>query len=74
MPSPDREATRRIPIATRPIRGTVRPPGSKSLTNRYLVLAALCRGDAVIRHPLRADDPDRLLAALETLGTIVRPE
>ena len=74
MPSPDREATRRIPIATRPIRGTVRPPGSKSLTNRYLVLAALCRGDAVIRHPLRADDPDRLLAALESLGTIVRPE
>ena len=74
MTSPGREATRRIPIATGPVRGTVRPPGSKSLTNRYLVLAALCRGDAVIRHPLRADDPDRLLAALETLGTIVRPE
>ena len=74
MSSPDREATKRIPIATGTVRGTVRPPGSKSLTNRYLVLAALCRGDAVIRQPLRADDPDRLLAALETLGTIVRPE
>lgn len=74
MMSPGRGATRRIPIATGPIRGTVRPPGSKSLTNRFLVLAALCRGDAVIRHPLRADDPDRLLEALQTLGTIVRPE
>ncbi|MAH65075.1 MAG: 3-phosphoshikimate 1-carboxyvinyltransferase [Phycisphaerae bacterium] len=74
MSSPGREATKRIPIATGAVRGTVRPPGSKSLTNRYLVLGALCRGAAVIRQPLRADDPDRLLAALETLGTIVRPE
>ena len=59
---------------TAPIRATVRPPGSKSLTNRALVLAALCRGDATLRHPLHADDTDGLLAALEVLGTIVRPE
>ena len=74
MSSPDRKATRSIPTAGGPVRGTVVPPGSKSLTNRFLVLAALCSGDAVIRRPLRAEDPDRLLAAMETLGTIIRPE
>ena len=53
---------------------SVRPPGSKSLTNRFVILAALCRGEGVLRHPLRADDTDRLLAAIETLGGIVRSE
>ena len=57
-----------------PLICSVRPPGSKSLTNRLLILAALCRGEGVLRHPLRADDTDRLLAAIETLGGIVRPE
>lgn len=57
-----------------PIRASVRPPGSKSLTNRFLVLAALCRGEGVLRHLLASDDTDRLVAALETLGLIVRPE
>jgi 3-phosphoshikimate 1-carboxyvinyltransferase len=57
-----------------PVVASVRSPGSKSLTNRYLVLAALCRGEGVLRHPLVSDDTDRLLAAIETLGLIVRPE
>jgi 3-phosphoshikimate 1-carboxyvinyltransferase len=57
-----------------PVVASVRAPGSKSLTNRYLVLAALCRGEGVLRHPLVSDDTDRLLAAIETLGLIVRPE
>ena len=57
-----------------PVTASVRSPGSKSLTNRYLVLAALCRGEGLLRHPLASDDTDRLLAAIETLGLIVRPE
>jgi 3-phosphoshikimate 1-carboxyvinyltransferase len=63
-----------VPRLDGPLIASVRPPGSKSLTNRLLILAALCRGEGVLRHPLRADDTDRLLAAIETLGGIVRPE
>ena len=63
-----------MPRLDGPLIASVRPPGSKSLTNRLLILAALCRGEGVLRHPLRADDTDRLLAAIETLGGIVRPE
>jgi 3-phosphoshikimate 1-carboxyvinyltransferase len=47
-------------------------PGSKSLTNRFAVLAALARGTSIIRGGLRSDDTDRLFAALETLGVGVR--
>lgn len=38
------------------------------------VLASLARGVSVVRQPLRSDDTDGLLTALEELGTIVRPE
>ncbi|MCA9283673.1 MAG: 3-phosphoshikimate 1-carboxyvinyltransferase [Phycisphaerales bacterium] len=51
-----------------PLRGRVRPPGSKSLTCRTYLLAALARGESRLRSPLRSDDTDRLLAALNTLG------
>lgn len=44
------------------------PPGSKSLTNRAYIVAALADGDSTVRRPLRADDTDRLLAGLCTLG------
>ncbi len=59
-----------LPIHTaRPFRATVRPPGSKSLTNRALLLAALARGKSILRNPLLdADDAQRMLAALRTLG------
>lgn len=46
----------------------LRPPGSKSLTNRAYVLAALSKGESRLARPLRSDDCDRLLAALTTLG------
>ncbi|NNF41840.1 MAG: 3-phosphoshikimate 1-carboxyvinyltransferase [Phycisphaerales bacterium] len=44
------------------------PPGSKSITNRLYVMAALASGVSRLRAPLRADDTDRLLASLQTLG------
>jgi 3-phosphoshikimate 1-carboxyvinyltransferase len=47
------------------------PPGSKSLTNRLYLLAALSAGRCRLSRPLRADDTDRFLAALETLGVAV---
>ncbi|MHC4785910.1 MAG: hypothetical protein ACYTE6_08075, partial [Planctomycetota bacterium] len=55
------------PLA-RPFDVTIRPPGSKSLTCRAYVLAALADGASRIARPLRADDTDRLLEALCTLG------
>jgi 3-phosphoshikimate 1-carboxyvinyltransferase len=49
-------------------RGEVTLPGSKSISNRTLLLAALCEGETVVRHLLKSDDTDVMLAALKTLG------
>ncbi|GHD08725.1 3-phosphoshikimate 1-carboxyvinyltransferase [Zhihengliuella salsuginis] len=56
------------PFASSPIDATVRVPGSKSLTNRYLVLAAIADGPSVLRHPLHSRDSALMIAALEALG------
>jgi 3-phosphoshikimate 1-carboxyvinyltransferase len=48
--------------------GTVRLPGSKSISNRVLLLAALARGETVIRDLLVADDTQVMLDALGSLG------
>jgi 3-phosphoshikimate 1-carboxyvinyltransferase len=50
------------------VAGTVRLPGSKSISNRILLLAALARGTTHIRGLLHADDVDRMLDALRALG------
>jgi 3-phosphoshikimate 1-carboxyvinyltransferase len=52
-------------------RGTVRLPGSKSISNRVLLLAALSEGVTVVRDLLKSDDTDRMLDALRTLGVSV---
>jgi 3-phosphoshikimate 1-carboxyvinyltransferase len=49
-------------------RATVRPPGSKSLTNRALLLAALAEGSSTLTGVLFADDSRRMLEALKRLG------
>ncbi|MCH2161655.1 MAG: 3-phosphoshikimate 1-carboxyvinyltransferase [Phycisphaerales bacterium] len=67
-------STLHIQKVSGPILGAVRPPGSKSITNRMYVLASLVRGDGVVRNPLRSEDTDGLLDALETLGSILRWE
>ena len=51
--------------------GTVRLPGSKSISNRVLLLAALSNGVTVVRDLLRSDDTDRMLEGLQTLGVSV---
>jgi 3-phosphoshikimate 1-carboxyvinyltransferase len=48
--------------------GTVRLPGSKSISNRALLLAALVRGETRLRGLLESDDTARMLDALRTLG------
>jgi 3-phosphoshikimate 1-carboxyvinyltransferase len=51
-----------------PLEATVTMPGSKSYTQRALVLAALAEGKSVLRNPLVAEDTSHLLAALRLLG------
>ncbi|MDI3515360.1 MAG: 3-phosphoshikimate 1-carboxyvinyltransferase [Rhodocyclaceae bacterium] len=48
--------------------GTVRLPGSKSISNRVLLLAALAEGETDIRDLLLSDDVERMLEALRALG------
>ena len=52
----------------RPFTATITPPGSKSLTNRALVLAALASGPCELANVLFAGDTDVMLAGLERLG------
>lgn len=59
------------PDATGPVRGTVEVPGSKSQTNRALVLSALADGTSVLRAPLRARDTELMAAGLRSLGVSV---
>lgn len=53
------------------MRATVRLPGSKSLTNRYLVLAALAGGPSRLRVPLRSRDTLLMAQALRVLGATI---
>ena len=48
--------------------GAVQLPGSKSISNRTLLLAALASGTTEIRDLLKSDDTDRMLEALSALG------
>jgi len=53
--------------------GTVRLPGSKSISNRVLLLAALCEAPTEVGGLLDADDTRVMRAALEKLGRPIRP-
>ena len=48
--------------------GSVRLPGSKSISNRVLLLAALSDGETEVRDLLASDDTERMLDALKMLG------
>ena len=48
--------------------GTVRLPGSKSISNRTLLLAALADGSTEVHDLLASDDVERMLDALRLLG------
>jgi 3-phosphoshikimate 1-carboxyvinyltransferase len=51
-----------------PIGGAIRPPGSKSITNRALVCAALAAGDSLLTGALDSEDTRLMVAALSQLG------
>ena len=52
--------------------GTVRLPGSKSISNRVLLLAALAEGSTLVHEPLQSDDTRVMLDALRLLGCTVQ--
>lgn len=56
----------------RPLRGQVAPPGSKSITNRALLLAALARGTSRITGALKSDDTRHMATALRAMGVTVQ--
>ncbi|XVV02958.1 3-phosphoshikimate 1-carboxyvinyltransferase [Actinosynnema sp. CA-248983] len=56
------------PTADGPVHATVPVPGSKSITNRALVLAALADGPSTLHAPLRSRDTHLMVAALRSLG------
>lgn len=51
-----------------PVRGSIRPPGSKSITNRALVCAALADGRSTLSGALDSEDTQVMIAALQQLG------
>ncbi len=61
------------PSTPTPVHATVKVPGSKSLTNRALVLAALAtsQGESTISGALRSRDTDLMIGAVQTLGVTV---
>ncbi len=59
------------PFASHPVDATVTVPGSKSLTNRYLVLAALANGPCRLRAPLHSRDSALMVDALRRLGATI---
>jgi 3-phosphoshikimate 1-carboxyvinyltransferase len=59
------------PLARGPVEARIELPGSKSLTNRALVLAALSDAPSVVRRALRSRDTELMARALSTLGSTV---
>ncbi len=65
-------ATRlRVKPVQMPLRGTVDVPGSKSITNRAVLLAGLANGRSVISGILRSDDTRHMANALRAMGVVV---
>src|SRR4051812_36831466 len=58
---------------TRPVHGQVTLPGSKSLTNRALLLAALCDRPVTLTGALFSEDTHLMVEALKALGFTVNP-
>lgn len=54
-----------------PLRGAIRPPGSKSITNRALVCAALAEGNSTLSGALDSEDTQVMIEALRRLGVAV---
>ncbi len=59
------------PLAMAPVSGEVMIPGSKSITNRALVIAAISAAPSVLRHIPQSRDSALMMGALSTLGVTI---
>ena len=69
-----RQPPQAITPVSGPVHATISVPGSKSLTNRALCLAALASGTSTLRNALFSDDTHYFAAALQALGLEVRQD
>lgn len=67
----EEEGPWRAPRAEGPFAATLRIPGSKSLTNRELILSALAEDPSLLRAPLHSRDTALMAEALRELGTVI---
>jgi 3-phosphoshikimate 1-carboxyvinyltransferase len=66
--------TLEIQPVSRPVTGSIRPPGSKSLTNRALVLAALAQGPTTLTGVLDSVDTQVMIESLRRLGLAIEQD
>jgi 3-phosphoshikimate 1-carboxyvinyltransferase len=59
---------------SQPFDVAVRPPGSKSITNRALICAALARGTSTLEGALFAEDTEAMVRCLSALGVSIQAE
>src|SRR5712672_2598506 len=71
MPLP--ELIEIVPL-DKPVRAEITVPGSKSITNRALILAALANGETTLQGALWSEDTQVMVEALEKLGFEVKVE
>ena len=62
-----------VPL-TQPVRAEITVPGSKSITNRALILAALADGEVILRGALWSEDTQIMVECLQKLGFAIRVE
>ncbi len=63
-----------VPRINHPVVGRVQLPGSKSITNRAMIIAALAEGRSILRGVLDSDDTRYMAAALAALGLDIKPD
>jgi 3-phosphoshikimate 1-carboxyvinyltransferase len=71
MSTPNNSPHWSAPERAQPLRHSLSLPGSKSLTNRELVLAALAEGPSTLRRPLHSRDTTLMVEALRSLGATI---
>lgn len=73
MPFLERDGLMHVRRAA-PVAATVRVPGSKSLTNRAMLLAALAEGRTRLVNPLHSDDTHFMRSALQAMGCFIEEQ
>src|SRR5256884_2079592 len=59
-----------VPL-TQPVRAEITVPGSKSITNRALILAALAEGETILQGALWSEDTQVMVECLQELGFMI---